>query len=349
MRGTSPGSEKSLTRVPFYDGIVAPMNAENKVMDLSEAIHRFVHDGDHISIGGFTITRNPMALAYEIIRQEKNHLHVYVHSHGQAFDLLIGAGCADAIELSYGGTARFSPGGGIRFKKAIEGGKIHFEDYTNFQMTLRFLAGAMGLPFMPIRSLLGTDVVKKWGFDEEFRARNPRIPEKKMAVVENPFARNGTDEKVVLVPAINPDVTLIHAQQVDRQGTVRIKGLTYTDIEQAKAAKYLIVSCEQLVETEVIREDPDHNQIPFFMVDAIVIAPYGAHPTACYGYYDYDPFHFNLYKEMAPDDGTFRQYLDEYVIGVGSHREYLQKIGKDRLSEIKADPKLGYRPGLDRR
>ena len=325
------------------------MNAENKVMDLSEAIRRFVHDGDHISIGGFTITRNPMALAYEIIRQGKKHLHIYVHSHGQAFDLLIGAGCVDAIEVSYGGTARFSPGGGIRFKKAIEGGKIHFEDYTNFQMTLRFLAGAMGLPFMPIRSLLGTDVVRKWGFDEEFRERNPRIPEKKVAVINNPFTRDGRDEKTVLVPAINPDITLIHAQQADSQGTVRINGLTYTDVEQAKAAKYLIVSCEELVKAEAIRENPDQNQIPFFMVDAIVVASYGAHPTACYGYYDYDPFHLNLYREMAFDDGTFRRYLDEYVLGVKSHGGYLEKVGKDRLSQIKADPKVGYRPGLDRR
>lgn len=325
------------------------MSAENKVMGLGEAVRRFVHDGDHVSIGGFTITRNPMALAYEIIRQRRKGLHIYVHSHGQAFDLLIGAGCVNALEVSYGGTARFSPGGGIRFRKAIEGGKILFEDYTNFQMTLRFLAGAMGVPFMPIRSLLGTDVAKKWGFDEEFRKGNPRIPEKKMAVVDNPFARNGREEKIVLVPAINPDVTLIHAQQADRQGSVRIKGLTYADVEQAKAARYLIVSCEEVVETGAIRENPDQNQIPFFMVDAIVVAPYGAHPTACYGHYDYDPHHFNLYKEMAPDDGTFRQYLDDYVFGVTSHEEYLEKIGEDRLSQIRADPRLGYRPGLDRR
>jgi len=325
------------------------MTVENKVMGLAEAIQRFVHDGDHVSIGGFTITRNPMALAYEIIRQGRKGLHLYVHSHGQAFDLLIGAGCADAIEVSYGGTARFSPGGGIRFKKAVEGGKIRFEDYTNFQMTLRFLAGAMGLPFMPVRSLLGTDVIKKWGFDEEFRQSNPRIPEMKIAVVGNPFTRDGRKEKIVLVPAINPDVTLIHAQQADRQGTVRLKGLTYTDIEQAKAAKYLIVSCEELVETEAIRENPDQNQIPFFMVDAIVVAPFGAHPTACYGYYDYDPSHLNLYRNVASGDDTFRQYLDEYVLGAKSHEDYLEKIGRDSLSQIRADPKLGYRPGLDRR
>jgi glutaconate CoA-transferase subunit A len=325
------------------------MAVEDKVMGLAEAIQRFVHDGDHVSIGGFTITRNPMALAYEIIRQGRKHLHLYVHSHGQAFDLLIGAGCTDAIEVSYGGTARFSPGGGIRFKKAIEGGEIRFEDYTNFQMTLRFLAGAMGLPFMPVRSLLGTDVVKKWGFDEEFRKSNPRIPEMKMATVDNPFTRDGSEEKIVLVPAINPDITLIHAQQADRQGTVRLKGLTYADIEQAKAAKYLIVSCEELVETEAIRENPDQNQIPFFMVDAIVVAPYGAHPTACYGYYDYDPSHLNLYRKVASDDDTFRQYLDGYVLGVKSHEDYLEKIGKESLSQIRADPKLGYRPGLDRR
>jgi glutaconate CoA-transferase subunit A len=211
------------------------------------------------------------------------------------------------------------------------------------------MAGAMGLPFMPVRSLLGTDVVKKWGFDEEFRKSNPRIPEMKMATVDNPFIRDGREEKIVLVPAINPDVTLIHAQQADRQGTVRLKGLTYADIEQAKAAKYLIVSCEELVETEAIRENPDQNQIPFFMVDAIVVAPFGAHPTACYGYYDYDPSHLNLYRKVASDDDTFRQYLDEYVLGPKSHEEYLEKIGKESLSQIRADPKLGYRPGLDRR
>jgi glutaconate CoA-transferase subunit A len=216
-------------------------------------------------------------------------------------------------------------------------------------MTLRFLAGAMGLPFMPIRSLLGTDVINKWGFGKEFRKSNPRIPERKMAAVNNPFTRDGRKEKIVLVPAINPDVTLIHAQQADRQGTVRINGLTYTDVEQAKAAKYLIVSCEELVETEVIRENPDQNQIPFFMVDAIVVAPYGAHPTACYGYYDYDPFHFNLYREMASDDENFQRYLDEYVFGVKTHDDYLNKIGRDRLSQIEADPRVGYRPGMDRR
>jgi glutaconate CoA-transferase subunit A len=170
-----------------------------------------------------------------------------------------------------------------------------------------------------------------------------------MATVDNPFTRDGNDEKIVLVPAINPDVTLIHAQQADRQGTVRLKGLTYTDVEQAKAAKYLIVSCEELVETEAIRDNPDQNQIPFFMVDAIVVTPFGAHPTACYGYYDYDPSHLNLYRKVASGDDTFRQYLDEYVLGVKSHEEYLDKIGRDSLSQIRADPKLGYRPGLDRR
>ena len=164
------------------------MNGADKVMGLQAAVERFVHDGAHISLGGFTIVRNPMGLAYEIIRQKKKNLHVYVHSHGLAFDLLIGAGCVKALEVAYGGIARFSPAGGVRFRKAVEAGTVRFEDYSNYQMVMRFMAGAMGVPFLPLKGVPDTDVLKKWGFDKDFRTRTPGVAPRKAATVKNPFA-----------------------------------------------------------------------------------------------------------------------------------------------------------------
>lgn len=320
--------------------------ATDKVMSLSQAVRSFIPDGAHISFGGFTINRQPMAVAYEIIRQQIKDLHVYMHSGGQALDPLIGAGCVRAVEIAYGGNGRFAPTC-VRFRKAVESGEIVVEDYTNYQMTMRFWAGAVGVPFAPVTSSIGTDIVSRGGFDEEFRRQDERLPSKKLVVVGNPF-HEGSKERVVLVPAINPDVTVIHAQRADRQGTVCIEGLTFADVEQAKAARHLVVTCEEVVSTQVLRADPSRNQIPFFIVDALVPLPYGAHPTACYGYYDYDAQHLNYYRQIAADDEKFKGYLDEYVHSVGEHRGYLDKIGHQALSRIEADSHLGYASGLSR-
>ncbi len=320
------------------------MGDANKVMSLKAAVERFVKDGAHISLGGFTIVRNPMGLAYEIIRQEIKDLHVYVHSHGLAFDMLIGAGCVKALELAYGGIARFSPAGSIRFRKAVESGTVRYEDYSNYQMVMRFTAGAMGVPFLPLKGVPDTDLIKKWGFDENFRRNTPGVSLKKAVTIQNPFADPDHVEELIAVPAIRPDVTLIHVQKADAEGTCRIEGLTFADVEQAKAAKCVIATCEELISREEIRKEPDRNQIPFFIVDAVVPLPYGAYPTACYRYYDYDDDHLKQYAEAAVDDGTFRNYLDRFVYGVDTHEAYLHRIGKDRLDAVKADPRYGYRP-----
>ncbi len=287
-----------------------------------------------------------MAVAYEIIRQGITGLHVYMHSGGQALDPLIGAGCVRAVEIAYGANGRFAPTC-VRFRKAVERGEILVEDYTNYQMTLRFQAGATGVPFLPIRSGMGTDIVKRWGFSAEMRRQDARLPNRKLVVQDDPFAED-EPMPVVLVPAINPDVTVIHAQQVDTQGTVRIAGLTFADVEQARAARHVIVTCEELVEPKVLRAEPERNQIPFFQVDAVVHVPYGAHPTACYGFYDYDARHLNQYRALASDDAQFGAYLDEYVRGVGGHEEYLTKIGPESLERIRAVAPFGYAPGLVR-
>jgi len=318
----------------------------DKVKTLSEAVGRFIRNGCHISFGGFTVNRQPMACTYEMIRQGIKDLHVYIHSGGQALDVLIGAGCVKAVEIAYGANGRFAPTC-VRFRKAVENGELLVEDYTNYQMTLRFQAGAMGVPYLPVTSGMGTDIVKRWGFDTEMRRKDPRLPNQKMIVQNNPFAE-GKPEPVVLVPAVNPDVTVIHAQQADYQGTVRISGLTFADVEQARASKHVIVTCEELVEPDVLRAEPDRNHIPFFVVDAVVHVPHGAHPTACYGYYDYDAQHLNRYRTLASDDKTFKDYLDEYVFGVTGHEAYLEKIGTEALERIRAVSPYGYTPGLER-
>jgi glutaconate CoA-transferase, subunit A len=318
---------------------------DDKLMSLEEAVRRFIKNGSQIALGGFTVARNPMALAYEIVRQGIQDIHLVCHSHGQALDVLIGAGCVKRLEIAYGGNGRYAPTC-IRFKKAIQRGEIQFEDYSNYQMSLRFLAGALGIPFIPTKSGLGSDLINLEGFPPEIR-KEKKVAAKKYVVTQNPF--NSEDDKVVLLPALNPDVAIIHAQYVGEDGTVRIKGLTFADIEQAKSADIVIVTCEAIVPRSFIRLDPDQNSLPPFFVDAIVRAPHGAHPTACYACYDYDPKHLNLYKRMAQADNLFNEYLDEWVYGVKSHDEYLHKVGNSTLMAIKADPVLGYAVGLDRK
>jgi glutaconate CoA-transferase, subunit A len=318
---------------------------DSKLMTADEAVKRFIPDGSQIALGGFTVSRNAMVIAREIIRKGRKDLYIVCHSHGQALDLLIGAGCVARLEIAYGGTGRFAPTS-IRFRKAVCSGTIAVEDYSNYQMSLRFLAGAMGLPFMATKSGLETDLVHLEGFSAEARGVG-KVPLKKLVVTGNPF--NGPEDRVVLLPALTPDVALVHAQYVGEDGTVRIKGLTFADLEQARSADHVIVTCEEIVPRSYIRQDPDQNSLPGFLVDAIVKAPYGAHPTACHYFYDYDPRHLQCYREAASDDERFQRYLQEWVYEVPTQTEYLKKVGLEDLIRIKANPALGYAPGLDRR
>jgi glutaconate CoA-transferase subunit A len=320
----------------------------DKVMSLSEAVKTFIKDGSHVSIGGFTVNRNPMAAVYEMIRQGIKNLHVYAHSNGTGVDELVGGGCVGEIEIAYGGNGRAAPTC-IRFKQAIQKGTIVHEDYSNYQMSLRFHAGAMGVPFLPTRSSLGTDIVNKWGFSKEMRKKDPKIPNSKLVEMDNPFDGWANCRKVVLVPAINPDVTVIHVQKADRQGTSRILGLQFCDVDQAKAARNVIVTCEQIVESAELRTDPEYNQIPFIHVSAVVQVPYGAYPSSCYKHYDYDPTQLSVFAKAAKDDGAFKAYLDKFVYGVKDNQGLLDLVGKDRLAKIKADPRTGYATGLDRK
>lgn len=320
----------------------------DKIMSLTDAIREYVKDGSHISIGGFTINRNPMAAIHEIIRQGIRDLYLYAHSNGQGADELIGGGCISRLDIAYGGNGKYAATC-IRFRKAIQEGTIRVEDYSNFQMCLRFMAGAMGMPFLPTVSSLGTDLLNIWGFSKEERSKDPKMPNQKLIVMDNPFGGWMETPQVVLVPAIQPDITILHVQKADKQGTGRIEGLTFADVEQAKSAKHVILTCEELVDTAVLKKNPDQNNIPFIHVDAVVPVPHGALPTACYGYYDYDPAYLLHYVKCAKDDDLHSEYLQKFIHGVKDHEEFITlNGGEERMEKIKANPERGYAVNLAR-
>ncbi len=319
----------------------------SKVMPLSEAVRRYMRGGAHISIGGFTLNRNPMAAVYEIIRQGYTGLHVYAHSNGTGLDELIGAGCVDKLEIAYAGNGK-TAATCIRFRQAVQAGTLLVEDYSNFMMALRFHAGAMGVPFMPTLSGLGSDITTTWGFSRQMRRDDPRMADRKLVVMDNPFGTWGDASKVLLVPAIHPDVTFLHVQQADTMGTCRIDGLTFADVEQAKASRRVVVTCEELVAPEVLRDRPERNQIPFLHVSAVCHVPFGGYPTAVYRRYDYDAAYLRAYAEAAKDDRRFKEYQEEFIYGVENHEGLLTRVGRERLESILADPRTGYAVNMKR-
>lgn len=317
----------------------------SKLIELPEAA-ALVPDGATISFGGFTTQRHPMAFVYELIRLKRRDLYLFGHSPGGDWDILIGAGCVKRVELAYEADEAFNTIG-PRWRLAVQRGKIEWEDYSNFAMVSRFAAGAMGIPFMPIRSLLGSDVLAREALTAQQRAADPRTSPRKLQVMESPFDPN---DRVVLVPAIHTEFAVLHVQKATANGIARIEGQTFADVQQALCADTVIVTAEEIVAEEVVRCEPERNLIPYFAIKHVCHVPFGAHPYAVFNYYDYDPRHLKLYHDGAEDEDKFQQYLERFVFGVKCHAEYLETIGgKARLDGLRADPGYGYRPDLRRR
>lgn len=323
------------------------MTAKVQRLSLKEAI-TLIKDGDQVFTGGWTVVRRPMGLVYEIIRQNKRNLHLCANPGGPEIDLLIGAGCATVGEINYIGHEVF--GHPYNFRRAVE--KNRYPDYRHDDWTvqtgaLRILAGAMGLPFLPTLSLKGSDISLP-GMDplKDLRAQDPKLPKQKLTVIKDPFWEG---QEVVLVPALRPDVCLIHVQEVGEKGTVRIQGGSFLDYHGAMASKLVIVSAERIVSEDQLRDRPELNAIPGFKVDVIVELPHGAHPTALYGYYDNDPWWFRNYLAASKHQETFTSWLSEWLFQPGSHQGYLEKLGPERLKALEADPVKGYNPHIRRR
>jgi len=284
-----------------------------KIMTAAEAVSRFVFDGAIIGMGGQTIGRSAMSIYHEIIRQKKKDLTLVGCNLSIPMDLLVGAGLVRRTECGTGNLERF--GTTFCWRKAIEQGRLENEDYSHLAMVTRFLAGEMGLPFMPIQSLLGSDILHK----------KAASTGKKFEVVNNPW---NPGEKVVLLPALNPDVSIIHVQKSDEQGNLIIEGFLTHEPEMIRASKTVIASCEEIIPSEEIRKYPERTTIPYVYVRAIVLQPWGAHPTSTYRYYQYDSEHIWEYQRCAREGGTaFREYLEKYIHSCQSFDEYSEKVG----------------------
>ena len=283
-----------------------------KVVSLEEAA-AFVHDGDSVGIGGSTMSRTPMGLIWALIRAGRKNLscsRAIVSSDG---DLLFGSGACDHMVTSW-----FSQsilwGVSKVMRHYVETGKARYDEWSHLAVGMRFRAGAMGVPFMPIRSMLGSDVARQ----------RPEAVE--MAC---PF----TGEKLLLVPALNPDVALIHVQRADAYGNAQIDGLQFMDIDLAMAANKVILTAERIVSNDQIRRAPDHTKIPFFAVDAVVELPFGCAPHECYGIYQPMMRHMKAYVDLVNADPVagMQEYLDRFVYGPACWTEFLSLIGVDEL------------------
>jgi len=302
--------------------VEAPL--EDKRITLKEAV-KLVPDGSHLFWGGFGFQRPPMAFAHELVRQNKHNLTIYTCGSEMDIDILSGAKAVSRFELAF-----FSIEGiGLvpNIQRRIREGAIEIEDYSNLAMALRFLGGALGVPFMPLKSMLGTDLLAK----KKFRA-------KKAEVIDCPFS----GKKVVLVPSIRPDFSIVHAQRVDMEGNVQIDGIRGEDIEGARAGKKVIVLAEEIVETELIRSQPDQTVIPNIYVTHVVECPWGSYPMMVYNYYDYDMEHLRMYYGQCKTEEGWQRYCEEYITSINNHNEFLQKIGIERLLKLKAKKPLPY-------
>jgi glutaconate CoA-transferase, subunit A len=283
-----------------------------KVMTLEEAAG-LVEDGNTVGIGGSTLSRTPMAMIWALIRAGKKNLSCARSITSSEGELLFASGACDRILTSW-----FSQGIVWGVSKVMrhytESGKARFEEWSHMAVGLRFRAGAMGVPFLPMRSMLGSGIIR----------RLPDVHE--MAC---PF----TGDKLVLVPALNPDVALIHVQRCDPYGNAQMDGLSFMDLDLAMAANRVILTTERIVSNDQIRRAPDQTKIPFFTVEAVVEVPFGCAPHECYG--AYEPFfeHLDQYAALIRNDpeSGMREYLARHVYEPKSWTDYLDLLGLKEL------------------
>lgn len=290
----------------------------SKLVSLSEAIQSYVHDGDTIYAAGFTHLI-PFAAGHEIIRQGRKGLTLARATPDLIYDLMVAAGCARKVIFSYSG----NPGvGSLKWlREGIQDGTLEWEEYSHFGMISRLQAGASGLPFMPMRQTGAVDLERV----------NPQYKR-----VKDPYG--GQD--VVVVPALNPDVAIVHVQRADREGNAHIWGILGEQREAAFAAKHVILTAEEIVDERMIRSDPNRTLIPAMIVDAVCHVPYCAHPSYTQGYYDRDNEFYLKWEEISKDEASIKAYMDEWVFGVRDRNEYWQKLGEETHRRLRVGQRL---------
>jgi glutaconate CoA-transferase subunit A len=290
----------------------------SKVIPLAEAVRQNVRDGDLVYAAGFTHLI-PFAAGHEIIRQRKRDLILARATPDLIYDQMVAGGCARKVIFSYIG----NPGvGSLRIVRAeIEAGRLEWEEYSHFGMISRLQAGATGLPFMPMNPTAAGDLER---VNQMYRT------------VKDPFSGG----EVVVVPALKPDVAIVHVQRADADGNAHIWGIIGEQKEAAFAAERVILTAEEIVDEAIIRSDPNRTLIPGFIVDAVCLEPYCAHPSYTQGYYDRDNSFYLKWDEISSNRDATQSYLDEWVYGVKTRAEYWEKLG----SEVHTRLKIGNRP-----
>jgi glutaconate CoA-transferase, subunit A len=278
-----------------------------KLIPLSETIAKLVKDGDTVYAAGFTHLI-PFAAGHEIIRQGKKDLTLARATPDLIYDMMVAAGCAKKVIFSYMG----NPGvGSLRIvRSAIEQGKLEWEEYSHFGMITRLQAGASGLPFLPMNQTGATDLERA----------NPNIK-----CIPDPYG--GKD--VIVVPALNPDVAIVHVQRADVNGNAHLWGIIGEQKEAAFAAKKVILTAEEIVDESVIRSDPNRTMIPGIVVSAVCHVPFASHPSYAQGYYDRDNEFYLAWDKISESIDSVKMWLDEWVYGVKDRDEYWQKLGAE--------------------
>lgn len=289
-----------------------------KLVSLKEAVKKIVHDRDTLYAAGFT-HMIPFAAGHEIIRQGIKNLVLARATPDLIYDQMVAAGCASKVIFSYIG----NPGvGSLRFIRAeLESGRLEYEEYSHFGMISRLQAGATGLPFMPMNPTAARDL----------EIANPNY-----RTVTDPYS--GKD--VVVVPALNPDVAIVHVQRCDKEGNAQIWGIIGEQKEAAFAAKRVILTAEEIVDESVIRSDPNRTLIPGFIVDAVCHVPFCSHPSYTQGYYDRDNAFYMEWDEISKTKEGVQAYLDDWVYGVKDRDEYWEKLGEAKRQSLM----VGSRP-----
>ncbi len=300
-----------------------PRAMTDKLMSVQEAVTKFIHHGEYLAVGGFGGDRLPSAICHEIVRQKKQDLTLAGHTATHDFQILAagnqtGRGkLIGRVDIAYvvGLEARgLSP----HARRVMEAGEVETTEWSNYSLAVRFKAAAMGLPFLPMRSMLGTDTFRK-------------SPAKEIVC---PY----TGDKLLAIPACYPDVGVIHVHEADRFGNCRIRGTTVADPDLARASKRLIVTCERLIPNDDIRSDPTRTVIPFYCVDAVCEVPFGSYPGNMPYEYFSDEDHIRHWIDAEADETEYRKFIDKYILGVKDFNEYLLLCGGlPRLQKLRQE------------
>ena len=293
-----------------------PRELLDKQMMVSSAVSRFIKDGEILAMGGFGHVRVSMAVIYEMIRQKKRDLIMLGKTGVQDIDVMVAAGCVSQVEVAYafGHELRgLSPAS----RRAVETGKCKVvSEISNASHNWRFLAASMGIPFIPARTMLGTDTFEK----------------SSAKVVKDPWS----GKPVCLVPACYPDVVVLHVHRCDIYGNAQIEGILVEDYELARAARRLIITTEEIVSQDLIRQEPRRTAVPYFLVDAVCEVPYGSHPCQMPYLYYFDEEHIHNWLKISRTEEGVQAYFNEFVFGVNDFEGYLERIGGVRkLSYLK--------------